>query len=370
MQTKPTLFARVFCAIKNDKNYYYYPMSIIPVLRLRLVFSSAHIKILLLESLFFSLLRHTTLRCKRRSMFFSARLVTTRAIPFEDPGRSRSKRAGGVSAASGTSSGVEGKRSHAKVIVKVQPTQTLSDVSKENEVSVRDIVRLNGLGTRRTLRVGEELIVSDFSGEEEDVKVIERAELLTVKTKTKEKEKKTDNTSSTILVPQNATTSIPFTTSFGVGVGAAVLSMALVSTNIGRSGKKEDEDVILEETRRRNRSGSTSTSSNDSNSDRSGNRNNSSFPVQEEVVETVGVEKEVEEKITVQPAAVEVAPSSSSSPAPLERLKGWMDERDMEENFESSIEEFKAKLAAAQDALIVLQDQMERSKRNKNNQKW
>ena len=33
----------------------------------------------------------------------------------------------------------------------------------------------------------------------------------------------------------------------------------------------------------------------------------------------------------------------------------------MEENFESSIEEFKAKLAAAQDALIVLQDQMERS---------
>ena len=232
------------------------------VLRLRLVFSSsAHIKILLLlESLFFSLLRHTTLRCKRRSMFFSARLVTTRAIPFEDPGRSRSKRAGGVSAASGTSSGVEGKRSHAKVIVKVQPTQTLSDVSKENEVSVRDIVRLNGLGTRRTLRVGEELIVSDFSGEEEDVKVIERAELLTVKTKTKEKEKKTDNTSSTILVPQNATTSIPFTTSFGVGVGAAVLSMALVSTNIGRSGKKEDEDVILEETRRRNRSGSTTVS--------------------------------------------------------------------------------------------------------------
>ena len=370
MQTKHTLFARVFCAIKNDKNYYYYPMSIIPVLRLRLVFSSAHIKILLLlESLFFSLLRHTTLRCKRRSMFFSARLVTTRAIPFEDPGRSRSKRAGGVSAASGTSSGVEGKRSHAKVIVKVQPTQTLSDVSKENEVSVRDIVRLNGLGTRRTLRVGEELIVSDFSGEEEDVKVIERAELLTVKTKTKEKEKKADNTSSTIVVPQNATTSIPFTTSFGVGVGAAVLSMALVSTNIGRSGKKEDEDVILEETRRRNRSGSTSTSSNDSNSDRSGNRNNSSFPVQEEVVETVGVEKEVEEKITVQPASVEVAPSSSS-PAPLERLKGWMDERDMEENFESSIEEFKAKLAAAQDALIVLQDQMERSKRNKNNQKW
>ena len=264
---------------------------------------------------------------------------------------------------------MEGKRSHAKVIVKVQPTQTLSDVSKENGVSVRDIVRLNGLGTRRTLRVGEELIVSDFGGEEEDVKVIERAELLTVKTKTKEKEKKADNTSSTIVVPQNATTSIPFTTSFGVGVGAAVLSMALVATNIGRSGKKEDEDVILEETSsRRNRSGSSSTSSNGSNSDRSGNRNNSSFPVQEEVVETVGVEKEVEEKITIQPAAVEVAPSSS--PAPLERLKGWMDERDMEENFESSIEEFKAKLAAAQDALIVLQDQMERSKRNKNNQKW
>ena len=119
----------------------------------------------------------------------------------------------------------------------------------------------------------------------------------------------------------------------------------------------------------RNRSGSTSTSSNDSNSDRSGNRNNSSFPVQEEVVETVGVEKEVEEKITVQPAAVEGSFFFFFFSAPLERLKGWMDERDMEENFESSIEEFKAKLAAAQDALIVL-DQMERSKRNKNNQKW
>ena len=168
--------------------------------------------------------------------------------PFEDQGRSRSKRAGGVSAASGTSSGVEGKRSHAKVIVKVQPTQNLSDVSKENEVSVRDIVRLNGLGTRRTLRVGEELIVSDFSGEEEDVKVIERAELLTVKTKTKEKEKRRIIRLQ-LSSSSNATTSIPFTTSFGVGVGAAVLSMALVSTNIGRSGKKEDEDVISEETR-------------------------------------------------------------------------------------------------------------------------
>ena len=33
-------------------------MFFFPVLRLRLVFSSAHIKILLLESLFFSLLRH------------------------------------------------------------------------------------------------------------------------------------------------------------------------------------------------------------------------------------------------------------------------------------------------------------------------
>ena len=41
-----------------------------------------------------------------------------------------------------------------------------------------------------------------------------------------------------------------------------------------------------------------------------------------------------------------------------------MDERDAQENFESSIEEFKAKLAAAQDALIVLQDQLEQSKPN------
>ena len=39
------------------------------------------------------------------------------------------------------------------------------------------------------------------------------------------------------VVPRSVTASLPFTTSFGVGVGASVLSVALVATNIGRDGK-------------------------------------------------------------------------------------------------------------------------------------
>ena len=185
--------------------------------------------------------------------------------------------------------------------MKVQPQQTLSIVSKENGISIPDIVRLNGLGTRRTLQVGEELIVSDFEGNVGDAdvgyKIIERAEMTTMvitsstdeENTTVEKEKEivsssspsttspTDETTTEKeqnvkkilrLVPENAkeaimrkierlkvetttnesaastaslvqvvprsvTASVPFTTSFGVGVGAAVLSMALVATNIG-----------------------------------------------------------------------------------------------------------------------------------------
>ena len=108
--------------------------------------------------------------------------------------------------------------------------------------------------------------------------------------------------------------------------------------------------------------------------------NSSNEEIEAVSVETKLVEKEVAEevKVTTPLPTVEVVEEkedvvevgrSESSPAPLERLKGWMDERDAQENFESSIEEFKAKLAAAQDALIVLQDQLEQSKRKKNSQK-
>jgi hypothetical protein len=343
----------------------------------------------------------------------------------------------------------------------VQPKQTLSIVSKENGISVRDIVRLNGLGSRRTLRVGEELIVSDFEegGGEGTFQTIERKEELTTTSEKEEeeeeeeeekKEEKKESVASTSsssssstttttttttteeksqeqnaknilrLVPENAkesimrkierfkvetsksaastaskaavvvqqsvTTSVPFTTSFGVGVGAAVLSMALVATNIGRGGERKDKE---EEEKKETEVESSSGKSSDSDC------SNASVPVvkqeEEKVVETAALaEKEatmvVEEKVVEPPPpppppvveaveekkdVVEVARSQSQSPAPLERLKGWMDgERDKEENFESSIEEFKAKLAAAQDALIVLQDQLEQSKRNKkNNQK-
>ena len=347
-----------------------------------------------------------------------------------------------------------------KIIVKVQPQQTLSIVSKENGISIPDIVRLNGLGTRRTLQVGEELIVSDFEGNVGDegvgYKIIERAEMTTMvitsstdeekttvekekeivssssssssspsttsptdETTTEEKEQnvkkilrlvpenakeaimrkierlkvETTNESDTStaslvqVVPRSVTASVPFTTSFGVGVGAAVLSMALVATNIGRDdiGKEEEEEE--EEEKKEvafevESSGSRSRSSTrDSNSS-----NDAGAPVvkQEEEeavsVETKLVEKEVVEEVKVTTPLPTVAvveekedvvkvDRSESSPAPLERLKGWMDERDAQENFESSIEEFKAKLAAAQDALIVLQDQLEESKRKKNSQK-
>ena len=346
--------------------------------------------------------------------------------------------------------------------MKVQPQQTLSIVSKENGISIPDIVRLNGLGTRRTLQVGEELIVSDFEGNVGDAdvgyKIIERAEMTTMvitsstdeekttvekekeivssssssssspsttsptdETTTEEKEQnvkkilrlvpenakeaimrkierlkvettnKSDTSTASLVqvVPRSVTASVPFTTSFGVGVGAAVLSMALVATNIGRDGKgKEEEEEEEEEEEKKEvafeveSSGSSSRSSTrDSNSS-----NDAGAPVvkQEEEeavsVETKLVEKEVVEEVKVTTPLPTVAvveekedvvkvDRSESSPAPLERLKGWMDERDAQENFESSIEEFKAKLAAAQDALIVLQDQLEQSKRKKNSQK-
>ena len=343
-----------------------------------------------------------------------------------------------------------------KIIVKVQPQQTLSIVSKENGISIPDIVRLNGLGTRRTLQVGEELIVSDFEGNvgDDDVgyKIIERAEMTTMvitsstdeekttvekekeivsssspsttsptdETTTEEKEQnvkkilrlvpenakeaimrkierlkvettnKSDASTSSLVqvVPRSVTASVPFTTSFGVGVGAAVLSMALVATNIGRDGRgkeeeeeEEEEEEKEEEEEEKKEVGFEVESSGISSSSSSTRDSNSSNEEIEVVsVETKLVEKEVVEevKVTTPLPTVEVVEKkedvvevgrSESSPAPLERLKGWMDERDAQENFESSIEEFKAKLAAAQDALIVLQDQLEQSKRKKNSQK-
>ena len=333
--------------------------------------------------------------------------------------------------------------------MKVQPQQTLSIVSKENGISIPDIVRLNGLGTRRTLQVGEELIVSDFEGNvgDDDVgyKIIERAEMTTMvitsstdeekttvekekeivsssspsttsptdETTTEEKEQnvkkilrlvpenakeaimrkierlkvettnKSDASTASLIqvVPRSVIASVPFTTSFGVGVGAAVLSMALVATNIGRDGKGKEEEEEEEEEEEKKEVGFEVESSGISSSSSSTRDSNSSNEEIEAVsVETKIVEKEVAEevKVTTPLPTVEVVEEkedvvevgrSESSPAPLERLKGWMDERDAQENFESSIEEFKAKLAAAQDALIVLQDQLEQSKRKKNSQK-
>ena len=55
------------------------------------------------------------------------------------------------------------------------------------------------------------------------------------------------------VVPRSVIASVPFTTSFGVGVGAAVLSMALVATNIGRDGKgKEEKEEEEEEKTKKN----------------------------------------------------------------------------------------------------------------------
>ena len=329
--------------------------------------------------------------------------------------------------------------------MKVQPQQTLSIVSKENGISIPDIVRLNGLGTRRTLQVGEELIVSDFEGNVGDAdvgyKIIERAKMTTMvitsstdkekttvekekeivsssspsttsptdETTTEEKEQnvkkilrlvpenakeaimrkierlkvettnKSDASTASLIqvVPRSVTASVPFTTSFGVGVGAAVLSMALVATNIGRDGKGKEEK---EEEEKKEVGFEVESSGISISSSSTRDSNSSNEEIEAVSVETKLVEKEVAEevKVTTPLPTVEVVEEkedvvevgrSESSPAPLERLKGWMDERDAQENFESSIEEFKAKLAAAQDALIVLQDQLEQSKRKKNSQK-
>ena len=355
-----------------------------------------------------------------------------------------------ASSSSSTSSTTNNNSVHnkKKIIVKVQPQQTLSIVSKENGISIPDIVRLNGLGTRRTLQVGEELIVSDFEGNVGDAdvgyKIIERAKMTTMvitsstdeekttvekekeivsssspsttsptdETTTEEKEQnvkkilrlvpenakeaimrkierlkvettnKSDASTASLIqvVPRSVTASVPFTTSFGVGVGAAVLSMALVATNIGRDGKGKEEKEEEEEKKEVGFEVESSGISSSSSSSSTRDSNSSNEEIEAVSVETKLVEKEVAEevKVTTPLPTVEVVEEkedvvevgrSESSPAPLERLKGWMDERDAQENFESSIEEFKAKLAAAQDALIVLQDQLEQSKRKKNSQK-
>ena len=382
----------------------------------------------------------TRISSRKRSSNATFRRTTTLCVTPRATASSSSSSTSSTTSTTNNNSVVNKK----KIIVKVQPQQTLSIVSKENGISIPDIVRLNGLGTRRTLQVGEELIVSDFEGNVGDAdvgyKIIERAKMTTMMitsstdeektTVEKEKEIVSSSSPSTTsptdektteekeqnvkkilrLVPENAkeaimrkierlkvettnksdastasliqvvprsvTASVPFTTSFGVGVGAAVLSMALVATNIGRDGKGKEE----KEEEEKKEVGFEVESSGISISSSTRDSNSSNEEIEAVSVETKLVEKEVAEevKVTTPLPTVEVVEEkedvvevgrSESSPAPLERLKGWMDERDAQENFESSIEEFKAKLAAAQDALIVLQDQLEQSKRKKNSQK-
>ena len=57
-------------------------------------------------------------------------------------------------------------------------------------------------------------------------------------------------------------------------------------------------------------------------------------------------------------------PAAAAAEPSLEKFKDWMDPPSTTEKFESSIEEFKQKLQDAQEALIILQDQLEKSKRN------
>ena len=383
----------------------------------------------------------TRISSQKRSSNATFRRTTTLCVTPRATASSSSSSTSSTTSTTNNNSVVNKK----KIIVKVQPQQTLSIVSKENGISIPDIVRLNGLGTRRTLQVGEELIVSDFEGNVGDAdvgyKIIERAKMTTMMitsstdeektTVEKEKEIVSSSSPSTTsptdektteekeqnvkkilrLVPENAkeaimrkierlkvettnksdastasliqvvprsvTASVPFTTSFGVGVGAAVLSMALVATNIGRDGKGKEEK---EEEEKKEVGFEVESSGISSSSSSTRDSNSSNEEIEAVSVETKLVEKEVAEevKVTTPLPTVEVVEEkedvvevgrSESSPAPLERLKGWMDERDAQENFESSIEEFKAKLAAAQDALIVLQDQLEQSKRKKNSQK-
>ncbi|CCO16920.1 unknown protein [Bathycoccus prasinos] len=384
----------------------------------------------------------TPISSRKRSSSATFRTTTLCVTPRATASPSSSPSSSSSSTTTTNNNSVVNKK---KIIVKVQPQQTLSIVSKENGISIPDIVRLNGLGTRRTLQVGEELIVSDFEGNVGDAdvgyKIIERAKMTTMmitsstdeekttvekekeivsssspsttsptdETTTEEKEQnvkkilrlvpenakeaimrkierlkvettnKSDASTASLIqvVPRSVTASVPFTTSFGVGVGAAVLSMALVATNIGRDGKGKEEK---EEEEKKEVGFEVESSGISSSSSSTRDSNSSNEEIEAVSVETKLVEKEVAEevKVTTPLPTVEVVEEkedvaevdrSESSPAPLERLKGWMDERDAQENFESSIEEFKAKLAAAQDALIVLQDQLEQSKRKKNSQK-
>ena len=255
----------------------------------------------------------TRISSQKRSSNATFRRTTTLCVTPRATASSSSSSTSSTSSTTNNNSVVNKK----KIIVKVQPQQTLSIVSKENGISIPDIVRLNGLGTRRTLQVGEELIVSDFEGNVGDAdvgyKIIERAKMTTMmitsstdeekttvekekeivsssspsttsptdETTTEEKEQnvkkilrlvpenakeaimrkierlkvettnKSDASTASLIqvVPRSVTASVPFTTSFGVGVGAAVLSMALVATNIGRDGKGKEEKEEEEEER-------------------------------------------------------------------------------------------------------------------------
>ena len=95
----------------------------------------------------------TRISSRKRSSNATFRRTTTLCVTPRATASSSSSSTSSTTSTTNNNSVVNKK----KIIVKVQPQQTLSIVSKENGISIPDIVRLNGLGTRRTLQVGEEI---------------------------------------------------------------------------------------------------------------------------------------------------------------------------------------------------------------------
>ena len=161
-------------------------------------------------------------------------------------------------------------------------------------------------------------------------------------------------------------TTISFQQSFGIGIGtAAFVSAALIAMS---SSRQQQEKTTMKET--------TKIEQNDDEKEKEEEEEEEEQQQQqllkEEVVEVEEIiEKEKEEfakKIITTATMANVlpvtTPAAAAAEPSLEKFKDWMDPPSTTEKFESSIEEFKQKLQDAQEALIILQDQLEKSKRN------
>ena len=165
-------------------------------------------------------------------------------------------------------------------------------------------------------------------------------------------------------------TTISFQQSFGIGIGtAAFVSAALIAMS---SSRQQQEKTTMKETTKVEQNDDEKEKEEEEEEEEEEEKEQQQQLLKEEVVEVEEIiEKEKEEfakKIITTATMANVlpvtTPAAAAAEPSLEKFKDWMDPPSTTEKFESSIEEFKQKLQDAQEALIILQDQLEKSKRN------